>query len=65
MKKSIMTFLKIDGTKSENQALQHHDLFKCLAGNPLAIKMLASFHRNPLMQNNDLLSLYEKVRSDQ
>ena len=46
-------------------ALSHHDLFKHLAGNPLSIKILASFHKNSLMKDNDLKTLYKRVKCEQ
>jgi len=46
------------------KALAIHDMFKHLAGNPLSIKILASFHKNSLMKENDLCTLYNNIKSD-
>ena len=63
MKKSILGYLKRDYKFCKN-ALTIHDLFHHLAGNPLSIKMLASFHKNSLMKGNDLATLYKRVKSE-
>ena len=46
------------------QALANHDLFRQLCGNPMSIRILASFHANEMLSNNDLTSLYKKVQEE-
>jgi len=47
------------------EALNKHDLFKQLAGNPLSITNLAACYASPLMQNKSLKALYELVQQEQ
>ena len=35
-----------------------------LSGNPLSIRILAAFHANTLLKNNDLKSIYMKVKNE-
>ena len=46
------------------RALANHDLFKQLSGNPSSIRILAAINANPMMQKNDLLSIYQKVKDE-
>ena len=46
------------------KALSMHDMFKQLSGNPMSIRILASFHANTLIKKNDLKTIYEKVKSE-
>ena len=41
--------------------MESHDLFKQLAGNPLSICILASFHKSDFFTNNDLASIYKRM----
>ena len=59
----IMQVLDSTPYKME-KALSIHDMFKQLSGNPMSIKILASFHANTLIKKNDLKSIYEKVKSE-
>ena len=62
-KKKIMETLDSSPYKME-KALTMHDMFKQLSGNPMSIRILASFHANTLIKKNDLKSIYEKVRNE-
>ena len=44
--------------------LQYHDLFRQLSGNPQSICMLAAFHKNHSVTNNDLSSIYAKIMKE-
>ena len=46
------------------RALANHDLFKQLSGNPLSIRILAAFNANSMLENNDLVSIYNKVKNE-
>ena len=46
------------------RALANHDLFKQLSGNPFSIRLLAAFNANPMLKNNDLKSIYTKVKNE-
>ena len=47
--------------KKRLAVMESHDLFKQLAGNPLSICILASFHKSDFFTNNDLASIYKRM----
>ena len=62
-KESILNRLNSSSHNME-KALAIHDMFRQLSGNPMSIRILASFHANVLIKNNDLKSIYLKVKSE-
>jgi len=39
-------------------------MFRQLDGNPLSIRRLAALHANEMLRNNDLKSIYGKVKDE-
>ena len=46
-------------------ALSNHDLFKQFNGNPYSISTLASFYKNPFVEDNDLVGIYKRLVAEE
>ena len=59
-----MQTLKND-RKKRLLALSNHDLFKQFNGNPYSISTLASFYKNPFVEDNDLVGIYKRLVAEE
>ena len=56
VKKEIMNYLKTSTRLMK--ALENHDMFRQLNGNPLSIRWFAALHANDMMKNCSLKQIY-------
>ena len=57
----MLQTLKSASREARIQILSQHDLFHQLNGNPYSISTLAAFYKNPFVENNDLVGIYQRL----